>query len=427
MNSEKPTLQLKSMNHIIEYEWKAEKLIKKLKFHQDKCNGCGLCIKVCPVNAIMLGPIKEVASGEMEAPLIIIDETKCIACPLCSAICPLNALTLEFENKPKYAKVKGTLEIDSDKCIPCLLCEKICPRNAIKSKIRMPKKEELVIYEKDEIWAKGEITIDEEKCDYCGLCELLCDAIRIVWTDPKPPQFKLGLGILIDEEKCDYCGLCEKICPVEAIKVRCEASAPRKIFEPKIEGEISIDEENCIYCKLCEDKCPVQAIRVEKAFKGEIILENLDKCDPSGCKNCVNICPANSIYVPRREKGIKISEKSCIYCGACQEVCPENVIKINILEVKISSSNNLWSKSLIEHLQKIVKGYTPPKLEVYVREVRPPPREIQVPPPMPVPPKPKEFEVATKIIDELIANLKYRRIRALIELGKTEKLKEILI
>jgi len=427
LSSEKPTLQLTYMDHIIEYEWKAEKLVKKLKFHQERCNGCGLCIKVCPVEAIMLGPIKEVASGEMEAPLIIIDETKCIACPICSAICPLNALTLEFQEKPEYIKVKGSIEIDQEKCIPCLLCEKICPRNAIKADVKISKKEDLVKYKSDEVWARGEISIDEEKCIYCGLCELLCDAIKIVWTDPKPPQFRAGLGILIDEKKCDYCKICEEICPVEAIRVKCEASAPREILEPKIEGKIDINEEECIYCKLCEEECPVKALNVERALEGEIKLINLDKCDHSGCKNCVNICPANSIYVPKRGKGIEISEKSCIYCGACQEACPENVIHITVKEIKVKDGDNLWSKSIIEHLNKVIEGYSPPPPKVYMRNIRPPPRVIEIPPPIPVPPKPREFEVARKIIDELIANLKSKRMRALIELGKIDKLKETLI
>jgi len=419
-------MQLISVDHLMEYEWKAEKLVKKLKFHQDRCIGCGLCVKVCPEEAIMLGPVKEVAAGEIEAPLIIIDETKCVVCPLCSAICPLNAITVEFKNKPEYLKAKGKIEVDQNKCLPCLLCEKICPRNAIKAEIRIPKKEELVEYETEEIWAEGAIKIDEEKCVYCGLCEILCDAIKIVWSEPKPPDYKPALTILLDEEKCDYCKLCEDICPVQAIKVECKASAPRKVLEVKIEGRLEIDENECIYCKLCEFKCPVEAIKVEKIFEGEVEMTNLEKCDPSGCKNCINICPANSIYVPKKEKGIKISDKSCIYCGACEEACPEQVLRIIRRSIRIEASDSLWDNPLRKYLLKVLEGYTPPQPEVYARPIRPVKKIIKIPASLAVPPKSPGFKTAKEIISKLADFLRERKIRFLLELGRIEKLREIL-
>ncbi len=419
-------MQLISVDHLMEYEWKAEKLVKKLKFHQDRCVGCGLCVKVCPEEAIILGPVKEVAAGEIEAPLIIIDETKCTPCPICSAACPFNAIALEFENKPEYLKVKGKIEIDKEKCIPCILCEKVCPRSAIKVEIKMPKKDELVKYKTEEVWAEGTIKIDEEKCVYCGLCEILCDAIKIVWTGPKPPDYKPALAIIVNEEKCDYCKLCEELCPVEAIKVECKSSAPREILELKLKGEMKVDEHECIYCKLCEELCPVNAVKVDKVFEGEIEMTNLEKCDPSGCKNCINICPANSIFVPKREKGIKISDKSCMYCGACEEACPEQVLKVIRKSICIETSNNLWDNPLRKHLFKLLEGYTPPQPEIYSRPIRPRVKITKVPKSLAVPPKSEGFEIAKKIIEKLTEQLRDRRVRFLLELGRVKQLKEIL-
>jgi len=49
----------------------------------EKCRSCGLCAKVCPVNAI---------SGSRTAKYAI-DQTKCIKCGACMARCPFGAIS----------------------------------------------------------------------------------------------------------------------------------------------------------------------------------------------------------------------------------------------------------------------------------------------------------------------------------------------
>ncbi|PCN49896.1 hypothetical protein B6U99_07345 [Candidatus Geothermarchaeota archaeon ex4572_27] len=61
---------------------------KELTFIIDRCVGCGLCVDLCPTGAITLGPVEEVASGRIKAPLIMIDESRCVVCPICSSIRP---------------------------------------------------------------------------------------------------------------------------------------------------------------------------------------------------------------------------------------------------------------------------------------------------------------------------------------------------
>ncbi len=57
-----------------------------VKINESDCTGCGLCIDVCPVNAII---VDEVAK---------IDEGKCIGCEACVDECPTGAIYVETES-----------------------------------------------------------------------------------------------------------------------------------------------------------------------------------------------------------------------------------------------------------------------------------------------------------------------------------------
>jgi len=49
--------------------------------NKDKCVGCGMCINICPVNAISM------VNGKA-----FINQDKCIHCGKCLNICPFNAI-----------------------------------------------------------------------------------------------------------------------------------------------------------------------------------------------------------------------------------------------------------------------------------------------------------------------------------------------
>jgi len=55
-------------------------------FYQDKCNGCGECAIVCPVEAITI-----------ENEKAVMDRSKCIGCASCVAACPNMAIFIDFE------------------------------------------------------------------------------------------------------------------------------------------------------------------------------------------------------------------------------------------------------------------------------------------------------------------------------------------
>jgi NADH:ubiquinone oxidoreductase subunit F (NADH-binding)/ferredoxin len=70
--------------HVIDHNCEAKecKAMAKITIDPEKCKGCDLCKKVCPVNAIS-GEIKEVHT---------IDQDKCIKCRTCMSKCPFKAI-----------------------------------------------------------------------------------------------------------------------------------------------------------------------------------------------------------------------------------------------------------------------------------------------------------------------------------------------
>jgi 2-oxoglutarate ferredoxin oxidoreductase subunit delta len=63
----------------------------QVKFREERCKGCGLCIRACPKGIIGIGdkinpmgyPVAEVLEGE-----------KCTGCALCAEMCPDIVITV---------------------------------------------------------------------------------------------------------------------------------------------------------------------------------------------------------------------------------------------------------------------------------------------------------------------------------------------
>jgi ferredoxin len=54
---------------------------KMVKINNKKCTGCGACVEICPVQAIL------VKNGKA-----VIDQKKCIRCGACISSCSQNAI-----------------------------------------------------------------------------------------------------------------------------------------------------------------------------------------------------------------------------------------------------------------------------------------------------------------------------------------------
>lgn len=58
----------------------------KFTIDEERCKGCGLCVRACPKNILQLSKTKLNAKGYHPAEMTDIDA--CIACASCARTCP---------------------------------------------------------------------------------------------------------------------------------------------------------------------------------------------------------------------------------------------------------------------------------------------------------------------------------------------------
>jgi 4Fe-4S ferredoxin len=327
---------------------------KTLDYDYKRCNGCGICIEICPVKAIEAGPLLEIATG-MDAPPVIIDQTKCTFCGMCASFCPVRAIKMDIDGEDilemeDYPRLDSKVIIN-EKCLPCLLCEKACPEDAMKLELTFPTKEDVAPFKEGQ---EGEISVDMDKCNFCGLCAPLCPAFVLVEREPTPDDPVPFQDLLVDLDKCDYCKICEDFCPEHAIKVKGKLEAE----VPLISGTLTIDDDKCTRCGWCREVCPYEAVEIVKPFEGdiELIEKNLVECDPMGCHGCFNVCPAHAWYVPP-DKKIDVAKDLCIYCGACEKACHVRAIGVDRTGVEHTQVKDLpWSAQWNDAIDTIHTG-----------------------------------------------------------------------
>ncbi len=336
------------------YTQKTAKSKKLLDYDYRRCNGCGICIEVCPKKAIEPGPLIEIATG-LDAPPVIIDHTKCSFCGMCAAFCPVKSIRMTVNDKDildlqEFPHLDSSV-VFNDKCLPCLICKKSCPEEAISVELTFPKKEALAPFKAGK---KGEITVDMEKCTLCGACAELCPAFVMVEKKAKADDLMPFDDMLVDKTKCDYCGICVPFCPEDAIKVKGDFDAEEiKKIAPKLAGSIKVDDSKCTRCGWCEAVCPYDAAEVTKPFEGkiELIDAKLKGCDPVGCHGCFNVCPSKAWIIPK-DKKIDVVRDFCTYCGACEKACHVKAIGVKRTAAKHTEIMDTpwaedWKKAII--------------------------------------------------------------------------------
>lgn len=60
-------------------------VVERVRFNQDRCKGCGLCVSVCPAGIIFLA---DGFNRHGYHPATVTEQDRCIGCTLCAVMCP---------------------------------------------------------------------------------------------------------------------------------------------------------------------------------------------------------------------------------------------------------------------------------------------------------------------------------------------------
>ena len=126
---------------------------------------------------------------------------KCKGCTLCAKDCPVKAIS---------GAVKERHTIDPDRCVSCGLCGKLCAFGAILDDRGMA-----VAKVSKEQWKKPQI--DPALCAACSVCVENCPKECLAISDPKYHGDITMVALLRTPEDCIGCGICADRCPVGAI------------------------------------------------------------------------------------------------------------------------------------------------------------------------------------------------------------------
>jgi NAD-dependent dihydropyrimidine dehydrogenase PreA subunit len=81
----------------------------------------------------------------------------------------------------------------------------------------------------------------------------------------------------------------------------------------------------------------------QRKIKRMKIVINYEKCSPCPDLKCVDNCPWGVFQVGKDKKPLVWDAASCIECGICENICPNNAIKVKRERKNFSSVQNINS------------------------------------------------------------------------------------
>lgn len=211
-----------------------------LTLDKKKCTGCGICMEICPREAIEVTTTPKIEDEKAKPPTVKLNKEKCTYCGICEALCPFGALIVKINGEHvipvidsgSFPQLIREITVDGTKCgLDCTEIEEACPLDLIKVTVQTTDGKDATF--------RVTVKIDKDSCPCCRICETKFPdgAIRVE---------KIFHGNLrIKSEKCpEGCRDCLDVCPIPGVLYFSE------------DGKVHVNELNCVYCGVCSIICP---------------------------------------------------------------------------------------------------------------------------------------------------------------------------
>ena len=129
---------------------------------------------------------------------------KCVGCSVCMRVCPVDAIV----GKPKERH-----RVVPDVCIDCGACGRICPHDSVKD----PQGEVTTRIRIRSRWPKP--AFDYQRCLGCTICVEACPTGCIELTSERGTRETIRYPKLAMVRDCIGCAFCVDTCPVDAVEM----------------------------------------------------------------------------------------------------------------------------------------------------------------------------------------------------------------
>ena len=171
-----------------------------LSLDHNYCVGCGICVSICPEEALMLSPAVMHDGRLVKKSLLDIDTAKCTFCGECVVLCPTNAIKTQINGAERVPVVEAqafptltkeiTVNLKSCKPVCSLICQESCPTKAIEVTTKKT--------EKGKLSKILDVKVNKEKCIFCKRCEIACPLAAISVTMPIQGSIELDAKLCPD-------------------------------------------------------------------------------------------------------------------------------------------------------------------------------------------------------------------------------------
>lgn len=187
-----------------------------------------------------------------------LDFNKCIGCGMCVRMCPCDSIIL-VETPDDEGKPVKRPQINMGRCSFCAYCAEYCPEDAMTV---TPIVELAEFTRSDLIYGPRRLAYDKTT-----------EGMKVPLDVTLTSDYKSGNGEKrvhpydldrpeLESAKCISCRKCSKVCPTKAITMveHGKNARGRPILWPEV------DNDKCICCENCIDACPKSALHIKEVL-----------------------------------------------------------------------------------------------------------------------------------------------------------------